>query len=1696
MPISFQPFRNLLLLLIFIGQMIPALSLQHPLARHFIDGSATPVDRDLGSGGDLQHVPWAHIDFGDCIFDAEFCLHYTASCRLGEADNPGPQTSHLDLLAVGTSNPGGLRRKETHLLEKGPGIWTMTETHLSQTTMKTTAGILRSGGNNLNRTIRPIFSAPAPLRCGSDWAGSWSGVSTTSDFPSTKLQVPWPTDHWESARVLLTRHWVSGCPIVVGGFYGFAQGPTWPASKQLSNELLSTFTQEVVIGMAGIRIIQGDFNYDPMELDQQRVWHQYGWRSAQAVAAEMFDHEIQATCKKATERDQIWLSPEAIQLLRNVTISDDFADHSTLMVSLAIPGQQSAVATWPRPQPLPWHDISTEDWQPDQVPEIDAAETSTDFFARFSNAFEAECGVQYHTHAGKALPKQTLGRAQRLKPLMQQQATPGSSPSREGEVALLNSMVGSETRLWFKQLRRLQSLSHAVFANKMTPSAIVYRAELWSAILRAKGFCPDFAEWWSNRTPILDGSPPQLPQGGPAVGADAHLLYEEFLGHFRAFEHWHLQQRSTSIRAKYDGSLKALFQDLRTSPRNGVDTLWREQRYAILAIDPATGQIQLDTPVSTAFDFVWLHDTNFVQISNIEADTCTLSPCCNVEVGDELVQRIFVHDVHDLHRLFQDHWSPRWNMLASISDSDWNRIQQFAQVYMPRHQFEAKPLTRSDWRRICSKFKPGAARGPDGYAKEDLQKMPDAYIDSYLQLMSQVECTDREWPDQLQQGLVIGLAKHDMAHEPGHFRPITLFSVWYRAWARFRTKEMIHQMAEHMPPEALGFLPHRETTELWLTLQATIEAMMTMGHTYVGLSTDLQRAFNCIGRTQTFVIAEHLGISDRLLHPWKKFLGSFNRRFEIRGTVGDPMTSSSGFPEGCPLSIVAMLCVNWTFHVYMQVFAPRVCSYSFVDNLTLAALEPALIAQAYFALCTVCQLFGLLTDASKTYVWGTTASARKRLGQLQFAVLQDASELGGTMTYGASIRNRELKKRGYGLAAKWERLKRSPAPLLQKYTILPKVFWPKALHGAMNCLVADTYVQGLRTQATKALKVNGAGANSLLRLTLSDDMCNDPGFYQIFTCLRTFQRMLRKSPDLLPLWRLRMQLFDGKLVPGPFSRLFQCVATLGWAVLEPPWIQDHENRQWDLRYIDGKTLQAILQDAWLQFVASTLQRQTMKALHGLDGHLTLLDTKDIGVLDRHLVSALHSGAFMTSYEQAKFDPEKSAFCVHCECEDDRAHWLQCPRYDHLRGRIPGWHSDNCMLPDCLLHHLLVPRLEISVSWRAALWAIPDAKFSFCLDQPPPVLHHLFLDGSCESFEHAPLQLAAWAVVNASTCQMISMGPLCGLIQTIDRAELSAIVSAVLWAGFHGADACLWSDSLSNVRLANVILANDSIPEGVANLDLWSLFLDASRSCAGLQLLVQWIPSHLHPEVLEDPCEDWLVHWNAVADEFAVRANKVRPLKFWQLWHQYRLSLDWWSTRVRQLRAFYVMVAQTTSEAQAEPDLLPDEPECIELDAEPLEDQLPVNWQSLCEQSHWKYPTSFLPLLVNWIAALELAGGPIRVLSEVEFVFALISDRDFLFPIQAANNQWTLKSLDQLFHKPTLSQLLRPVQAALKKLQHLFSHLALSQPPITDHAIGLYKPFRGVRLAIPDEFHQRVRQQVCLFTQNRPVRRSNDLARPA
>ena len=76
--------------------------------------------------------------------------------------------------------------------------------------------------------------------------------------------------------------------------------------------------------------------------------------------------------------------------------------------------------------------------------------------------------------------------------------------------------------------------------------------------------------------------------------------------------------------------------------------------------------------------------------------------------------------------------------------------------------------------------------------------------------------------------------------------------------------------------------------------------------------------------------------------------------------------------------------------------------------------------------------------------------------------------------------------------------------------------------------------------------------------------------------------------------------------------------------------------------------------------------------------------------------------------------------------------------------------------------------------------------------------HLFVDGSCLLPQHRPLRIAAWAVALAassaqSTPQVLQAGPLPGILQTSFRAEIYALLVAVMCVEASVGCFCIWSD---------------------------------------------------------------------------------------------------------------------------------------------------------------------------------------------------------------------------------------------------------------------------------------------------------------
>ncbi|CAJ1372896.1 unnamed protein product, partial [Effrenium voratum] len=1239
--------------------------------------------------------------------------------RIGEARNPGPSNPlppTEELLVVGTTNPSGLNGKEEIQINQDPGIWLLAETQLSYISGPTSRKRLAALGRAHQRQVRCIEGAPAPLRANSLWAGSWSGVMMISDFPAQAITLPWEPGAFETGRVATGRHFIDDLPITTTVVYGFAQGPTYPNAKALTDQLLTTVTKEVVLGMQGVRIIAGDFNMTADSSPQIAIWRQHGWQEAQQLAHSLWQQPPQPTCKGATTPDMLFLSPEAAALVLRVRVEDVYMEHSSVMVDLWTKPQQRLLRQWRQPASIPWESVRIPQWHAANVEVANLEQPATEWYREFAATYENSLNGFVSSFGHNELPRRCKGRAKWSEPHQTKLTSHILKSSRPGEEAILTSLAGTAVRQWCKQLRRLQSYTHATATQPRSANSGLYIAQLWGAITRSSGFRGSFHVWWKTRPAQLQGSPVSLPLDPPAH-QQAILIFQDFRTNYRQFEAWHANKRRQAINLKFEESTGVLYNFIKEDKAPPIDTLAIARDYTILAVDPSNNFVHLDKVIYVKGSSSWSLHGEPAHVQLEAADIAQVDSDRLLCPGDTLEQNVSVTHIDDIHHELLELWSSRWNTTAQLSEAEFQRIANFIHAFIPRGHFPCEPISVNDWDIALKKYRPHTAKGPDAFALNDLRNMHPAHKANLIGWLNRLEEGQSAWPTQVLQGTITPVAKTTNSKEPDSYRPITVYSLVYRTWAAVRTKTILKSISYLLSNTAYGFMPEKEALQYVFAIQALVELSAQADHAsggVCGFAADLKRCFNNLRREPITLTAQALGVSNRVLKPWLGFLYGNQRRFTVRGHLSEPTKSSVGYPEGCPLSVAAMTMIDLSFHLYMKAFCPSVTSYSFVDNLAATATSTQALARGWCTMEAFCSLFKLPVDYDKSFAWASAPGDRKALELFPCRAVRAARDLGGTLSFGGTLRNSSLVERCRGLAGRWNALKRAPGSLINKARTLWTCFWPRALHGIVTCRLGDQHIKQLRSAAVAALQLKCAGGNPILRLTLEFQCMADPGYYQIATTLRDFRRLCHKQPAHVNEWAHFMRQYDGRLLPGPFSKLIEVCSSLGWTITSVPIIQDHDGVNFNLLMCATNELDIRLNDAWAQHIAGQV-RKSMNGLRGLDLACTTRRRSKYNPLQARLVAAIWDGSFRAVCYHAKYDLTKDAQCPRCHVTDDYRHQVAvCPRFHSCQGE-DQWAADIWdTLPECISQHLLIPRNPMLADIKKALGDLPDRSTEFHL----------------------------------------------------------------------------------------------------------------------------------------------------------------------------------------------------------------------------------------------------------------------------------------------------------------------------------------------------------------------------------------------
>lgn len=240
------------------------------------------------------------------------------------------------------------------------------------------------------------------------------------------------------------------------------------------------------------------------------------------------------------------------------------------------------------------------------------------------------------------------------------------------------------------------------------------------------------------------------------------------------------------------------------------------------------------------------------------------------------------------------------------------------------------------------------------------------------------------------------------------------------------------------------------------------------------------------------------------------------------------------------------------------------------------------IQPAFVQLQRFVDMLDLQLDHGKTYFWSTSAAIRSRLRQQGLQVKLCARDLGAHVVYSCQLSNKTLASRILDLESFWVKLGSASGCFRDKVRVIRTAAWPRAFHACAAVVIGRRFIDDLRTECMKALRLNKPGASPFLQLSLENDGL-DPQQWIILDTLRCFRDA---GPSVVSELALT-NVVEGSVsyVPGLLHEvLYQRIQQLGWEVVQSTVLRDSWG-SFDLMLVDWASLLQRAHRAWTLVVA-------------------------------------------------------------------------------------------------------------------------------------------------------------------------------------------------------------------------------------------------------------------------------------------------------------------------------------------------------------------------------------------------------------------------------------------------------------------------------------------------------------------------------
>ena len=1372
------------------------------------------------------------------IFNRHVTYHPTDGCRIGEAKNPGPENGSF-VMKFCLLNPTAIYNKVDIITNIDSQIYQIAENSATNAIQLATQPEFRKLGYQTHWS--PAVAAHAGVSLEeTSYRGQATGVSMHSLFPirSSRVKVPDDIDH---TRILSTIAQIGHWKIHFVTIYGY------PSCHQKSKERTNALVEAAAKMIDQVNlpsIVAGDFNHPFEQLAAGQTLVRCGFANLQQIYRELYQTDMPPTCRETTSPDQVIISSELHQYVSAVLVDKQkmFSDHDPILYQLHLPINPPMKTIWKMPQSwLPFQPDSTifdrefvrlaDKYQlpltPESAFEIPSLPDALELWARVTeSAVDATIRQQHlllpEKYPQKHLPKKCRGRGQpryiKSKPF-------GDSlrSACQGQYDPPGEATNIRLKLVVRQTRRVQSLYYRM--SKISQDTTIVHAhhyeqllQEWAAITNAKGFGKSFPHW-CTAIPEINVYPYVLPS------IDYLLDLSQFLKIF-ADQMSHDLQNLRAARSRFNRyhletmvERSRISKIVKTSQLPMVESIQTQVQADIVDLRDMQGLVEIDFHPHVHFRHDEAIKVGDVVCDVIDQNEKTLTVVqrdadCEINTEHKVTQTQWTHEPSVVAASLNHYWDQFWNR-DRHNAPDW---QDFTELLNDTPELPPVTVVLDDiqiWKKAAQSMKSRSARGVDGFLVDELKTLPDSAFAALSQIF--VRSPSQSFGQNLAQVITLPLSKVEEPSQPSQTRPITLIAVLYRLWAKTTTMQILHQWKDNIPDYIIGFLPGRSPEIEMIKQQYLFEQahskQQNVGVIWEGLTLDLVKCFNLIGRVPAKMALVKAGIPLPLVSTWYETLMQQTRLWKVNQQLFSFDSTTTGTPEGDSWSVLACISLSriWANQIVVAGAQPS----CYADNWSIKTDQTVVTEVAIDLTIKCANAFKLLIDWAKTWCWRTSSQRKTEWKQrmqrllpqeIQIQIVTAARELGYTMAYN-KVQSRQTQKQRHEQAAKRiYRLRKMRTSLQVRALICTDACLSKALFATATYHVGNPWIKELRTLIAKTLIPDRKNSNPFLATQLLSPHVRDPEVHLILESIRCIRRFLyTQPPQEQDTFFFHVSRHSGNHhdVFGPAGALRTNLQRIGWQLDKHGWLLTDTQVQFHILRDNLPDILQYVEHCWMKHVMQCrIIRKHWQQFPIPDRVATTSLLKQFNDSQQQVLAVQITGAYMLGDQRMHID-DASEQCTLClQPEDIHHRILDCPSLQHVR-------TNHQLVVDYLREHndchLYLPVVFQPTDFEFNTWFFQQLPEPDLLPEVAQQAHEelqrgirpqFWTDGSCNTPSHRAHRRAAFGIVFhphvnpdeidritlayrtnkvlPDSFQVVGSAP-CRGNQTIPRAEMQAIV---------------------------------------------------------------------------------------------------------------------------------------------------------------------------------------------------------------------------------------------------------------------------------------------------------------------------------